>query len=100
MSESRCRNFAIISIVCAGVSLVIGGALLDIVGFIFGIIAFTNIKKALAVKPDDAYVQNAFKLAKIGLVLCCVACIANMLTAAFLMPALMEGMAPTGGVTF
>ena len=33
LSKSTCRNFAIGGIVCAGISIVIGGALLDIVGF-------------------------------------------------------------------
>lgn len=100
MKESRCRNFGITSIVCGGISLVIGGAMLDIIGFVFGMIAFINLKKIVAVKPEDNYVQNALKITKIGLVFCCVACIANLLTAAFLMPQLMSGVAPTGGATF
>ena len=39
LSKSTCRNFAIGGIVCAGISIVIGGALLDIVGFVIGFIA-------------------------------------------------------------
>ena len=44
LSKSTCRNFAIGGIVCAGISIVIGGALLDIVGFVIGFIALTSAK--------------------------------------------------------
>ena len=42
LSKSTCRNFAIGGIICAGISIVIGGALLDIVGFVIGFIALTS----------------------------------------------------------
>lgn len=69
MNEKKCRSLGIASIVCAGVSLVIFGALLDIVGFVLGMLAFRGAKGLLAANPTDPYAQNAFKLARIGVVL-------------------------------
>ena len=68
MNEKKCRSLGIASIVCAGVSLVIFGALLDIVGFVLGMLAFRGAKGLLAANPADPYAQNAFKLARIGVV--------------------------------
>ena len=90
LSKSTCRNFAIGGIVCAGISIVIGGALLDIVGFVIGFIALTSAKKMLAAMPGDAYVENVLKLAKIAVVVSLVAFIANILTAVFLTPVLVD----------
>lgn len=90
LSKSTCRNFAIGGIVGAGISIVIGGALLDIVGFIIGFIALTSAKKMIAVMPGDAYVENVLKLAKIAVVVSLVAFIANILTAVFLTPVLVD----------
>lgn len=90
ISKPTCRNLAIGGIVCAGISLVIGGALLDIVGFVLGFIALTSAKKMFAVNPNDSYVENAFKLAKIAVVVSLVAFIANVLTAVFLAPVLYD----------
>ena len=90
MSKSTCRNLAIGGIVCAGISLVIGGALLDIVGFVIGFIAFTSARKMNAATPSDPYVENAYKLAKIAVVVSLVAFIANVLTAVFLAPVLYD----------
>lgn len=101
MNEKKCRSLGIASIVCAGVSLVIFGALLDIVGFVLGMLAFRGAKGLLAANPTDPYAQNAFKLARIGVVLSLVAFfIANMLTAVFLMPQLMQGSMGVSGATF
>ena len=100
MNEKKCRSLCIASIVCAGVSLVIFGALLDIVGFVLGMLAFRGAKGLLAANPTDPYAQNAFKLARIGVVLSLVAFIANMLTAVFLMPQLMQGSMGVSGATF
>ena len=90
LSKSTCRNFAIGGIVCAGISIVIGGALLDIVGFVVGFIALTTAKKMIAAMPGDAYVENVLKLAKIAVVVSLVAFIANILTAVFLTPVLVD----------
>ena len=90
LSKSTCRNFAIGGIVCAGISIVIGGALLDIVGFVIGFIALTSAKKMIAAMPGDAYVENILKLAKIAVVVSLVAFIANILTAVFLTPVLVD----------
>ena len=90
LSKSTCRNFAIGGIVCAGFSIVIGGALLDIVGFVIGFIALTSAKKMIAAMPGDAYVENVLKLAKIAVVVSLVAFIANILTAVFLTPVLVD----------
>ena len=90
LSKSTCRNFAIGGIVCAGISTVIGGALLDIVGFVIGFIALTSAKKMIAAMPGDAYVENVLKLAKIAVVVSLVAFIANILTAVFLTPVLVD----------
>ena len=68
LSKSTCRNFAIGGIVCAGISIVIGGALLDIVGFVIGFVALVSARKMNAATPTDAYVENAYKLAKIAVV--------------------------------
>lgn len=73
LSKSTCRNFAIGGIICAGISIVIGGALLDIVGFVIGFIALTSAKKMIAAMPGDAYVENVLKLAKIAVVVSLVA---------------------------
>ena len=100
MNEKKCRSLGIASIVCAGVSLVIFRALLDIVGFVLGMLAFRGAKGLLAANPADPYAQNAFKLARIGVVLSLVAFIANMLTAVFLMPQLMQGSMGISGATF
>ena len=89
LSKSTCRNFAIGGIVCAGISIV-GGALLDIVGFVIGFIALTSAKKMIAAMPGDAYVENVLKLAKIAVVVSLVAFIANILTAVFLTPVLVD----------
>lgn len=98
---NKCRNLAIVSITCAGISLVIGGALLDTVGFIIGFLALSSARKHVAANASDIYAQNALKLCKIGVVLCLVACIANLLTAVFLAPAILGGNAPvTGSATF
>lgn len=90
LSKSTCRNFAIGGIVCAGISIAIGGALLDIVGFVIGFIALTSAKKMIAAMPGDAYVENVLKLAKIAVVVSLVAFIANILTAVFLTPVLVD----------
>lgn len=90
LSKSTCRNFAICGIICAGISIVIGGALLDIVGFVIGFIALTSAKKMIAAMPGDAYVENVLKLAKIAVVVSLVAFIANILTAVFLTPVLVD----------
>ena len=90
LSKSTCRNFAIGGIVCAGISIVIGGALLDSVGFVIGFIALTSAKKMSAAMPGDAYVENVLKLAKIAVVVSLVAFIANILTAVFLTPVLVD----------
>ena len=90
LSKSTCRNFAIGGIVCAGISIVIGGALLDIVGFVIGFIALMNTKKMLDTTPGDSYIENANKLAKIAVVVSLVAFIANILTAVFLAPVLYD----------
>ena len=90
LSKSTCRNLAIGGIVCAGISIVIGGALLDIVGFVIGFIALTSAKKMIAAMPGDAYVENVLKLAKIAVVVSLVAFIANILTAVFLTPVLVD----------
>lgn len=88
MNKSTCRNLAIGGIVCAGVSLVIGGALLDIVGFALGFAAFSSARKMNVSASSDPYVENAYKLAKIAIVVSLVAFIANILTALFLAPVL------------
>ncbi len=93
MNKSTCRNLAIAGIVCAGISLVIGGALLDIVGFVLGFLSFSNSKKMGGATSGDPYVENAYKLAKIAIVVSLVAFIANLLTAVFLAPVLYEQMA-------
>ena len=90
LSKSTCRNVAIGGIVCAGISIVIGGALLDIVGFVIGFIALTSAKKMIVAMPGDAYVENVLKLAKIAVVVSLVAFIANILTAVFLTPVLVD----------
>lgn len=100
MNEKKYRSFGIASIVCAGVSLVIFGALLDIVGFVLGMVAYRGAKNLAMANPADPYAQNALKLAKIGVVLSLVAFIANMLTAVFLMPQLMQGSMGVSGATF
>ena len=83
-------NLPQLCIVCAGISIVIGGALLDIVGFVIGFIALTSAKKMIAAMPGDAYVENVLKLAKIAVVVSLVAFIANILTAVFLTPVLVD----------
>lgn len=90
LSKSTCRNFAIGGIVCAGISIVIGGALLDIVGFVIGFVALVSARKMNAATPTDAYVENAYKLARIAVVVSLVAFITNMLTAVFLAPVLYD----------
>ncbi|MDO4443269.1 MAG: hypothetical protein Q4B69_05275 [Slackia sp.] len=100
MDAKKCRTLGVVSIVCAGVSLLFFGALLDIVGFIIGLIALTNAKKLVAMNYSDPYANDAVKLAKIGVVLSLVALIANLLTAAFLAPALLEGTANVSGPMF
>ncbi len=90
LSKSTCRNLAIGGIVCAGISIVIGGALLDIVGFVIGFIALTSAKKMISAMPGDVYVENVMKLAKIAVVVSLVAFIANILTAVFLTPVLVD----------
>ena len=52
MNEKKCRSLGIASIVCAGVSLVIFGALLDIVGFVLGMLAFRGAKGLSCSKSD------------------------------------------------
>ena len=99
MDAKKCRTFGIISIVCAGVSLFLFGALLDIVGFVAGLVALINAKK-LAANISDPYARDAVKLAKIGVVLSLVAFIANSLTAAFLAPTLLEGTVGASGAMF
>ena len=74
----------------AGIGIVVGGALLDIVGFVIGFIALTSAKKMIAAMPGDAYVENVLKLAKIAVVVSLVAFIANILTAVFLTPVLVD----------
>lgn len=95
MDGKKCRTFGIVSIVCACVSLILFGALLDVIGFVFGMIALNKSKKLVVAASQDIYARDAMKLAKIGVVLSLVAFIANLLTAAFLAPALMQG----GGVS-
>ena len=64
--------------------------MLDIVGFVIGFIALTSAKKMIAAMPGDAYVENVLKLAKIAVVVSLVAFIANILTAVFLAPVLVD----------
>lgn len=99
MDAKKCRTLGIVSIICAGVSLIVFGALLDIVGFGIGLVALLNARK-LALSASDPYALDAMKLAKIGVVLSLVAFIANSLTAAFLAPALLEGTVGTSGAMF
>ena len=99
MDVKKCRTLGIVSIVCAGVSLIVFGALLDIVGFIIGLVAL-NKGKSFARNSTDAYAQDAVKLAKIGVVLCLVAMVANLLTAAFLVPSLLQGAGSISGPMF
>ncbi|MDO5042018.1 MAG: hypothetical protein Q4D92_00715 [Slackia sp.] len=99
MDAKKCRTLGIVSIVCAGVSLIMFGALLDVVAFIIGMIAMVNARK-LTVNSTDPYAHDAVKLAKIGVVLSLVAFIANMLTAVFLAPALLEGTVSMSGAMF
>ena len=96
MQQKTCHTFAIVSLVCAGVSLIFFGAILDVVGFIFGIIAYVNIKNIIQSGHGSAAATNTLKLAKIGLILCLVAAIANVLTAAFLAPTMAAGTNMTG----
>ncbi len=91
MSQKTCHVFAIVSLISAGVSLLLFGAMLDIVGLLFGILSFINIKKIQQSGQGGPAAQNTLKLAKIGIVVCVVAGLANMLTAAFLMPQMLAG---------
>lgn len=99
MDAKKCRTLGIVSIVCAGVSLILFGAWLDIVAFIIGLVALVSARK-LAAGSTDPFAHDAVKLAKIGVVLSLVAFIANALTAAFLAPALLEGAVNTSGAMF
>lgn len=100
MDVKKCRMLGIVSIVCAGVSLILLGAILDIVGAVIGGIALYYGTKLLKTMPNDVYAQDAVKLAKIGLVLSLVAMIANILTVVFLAPAVLEGTANVTGAMF
>ena len=100
MDAKKCRTLGIVSIVCAGISLIVFGALLDIVAFIIGFVALTGARKLVMANTDDVYARDAMKLAKIGVVLSLVAFIANALTAAFLAPALLEGTVGPSGAMF
>ena len=91
MSQKTCHVFAIVSLISAGVSLLLFGAMLDVVRLIFGILAFTNIKKIQQSGNGGPAALNTLKLAKMGIVLCIVAGLANVLTAAFLMPQMLAG---------
>lgn len=92
-SDSSCRGLAVAGIVCGGVSLVVFGALLDIVGFVIGLVAFMGARKLSAEHPENAVAQNALRLSKIAMIVCLLAGIANFLTALFLYPMLMQTMA-------
>ncbi len=91
MSQKTCHGLAIAGLILGCCSLLFGGAALDIIGFIIALIAFLNIKKIIQDCGNDVYAQNTLKLSKIALVVCCVLCAANLLTAIFLVPTMMNG---------
>lgn len=96
MKKSTVKSYAITSIVFAAVSLIIGGTLLDIIGTVFGAIAWTQgLKIAEAEnKPTgdnpngtvDPELASHIKLAKIGVAACVIAFALNLLAAMFLLP--------------
>ena len=96
MSQKTCHGLAIAGLILGGVSILMGGALLDTIGFICALIAFLNIKKILVAHPGDPLAMNTLKLSKIALVVCCVLAVANLLTAIFLAPAIMNGTGVAG----
>lgn len=89
-SDIKNRNFAIAGIVCAGVSIMVGGTFLDVVGIVFGGLAYSRSRKSLAANPANAEARNAFRLARIALITCSIAAVLNLLAAIFLMPAILE----------
>ena len=96
MNQKTCHTLAMAGLILGGISVIFGGFLFDIVGFVCSILAFRNSKKFLAEHPMDPYSLNTFKLAKIALVVCCVLGVANVMTAAILLPSMMSGTSVSG----
>ena len=86
----KLRKFALISSLCAIVSLFIGGTMLDLIGFVLGYHSYSKVKQVRADNPEDSYAQAVFRLARNSLWFCIIAAILNLLAAFILLPSLID----------
>lgn len=99
-TAKTCRGFATACMLCATVSLFFGGMLLDIVGFVFGGIAYANARKIVMADANDSAATSALKLSRNALIFCAVAAALNIVTAIVLVPSVVGSVASSGASGF
>ena len=97
MDLKKARNMAMASIICAAVSLFIGGVLLDIVAVILGVVAYRKLKESSETPTAENQTTNhsytvdsVKKLSKTGIIVAVVAFVLNFVSAMYLMPMLLD----------
>ena len=100
ISINTCRNFATTSLICAAVSLLAGGVLLDLLGLAFGFYAFTHARRLAAANPQDQMAAYVLKLTRNAIIFCIVAAVINALGMLLVTPSLMGGSTQSGVSAF
>lgn len=83
---NTCRNFATTSLICAAVSLLAGGVLLDALGVAFGFYAYVNARRIVAANPQDLNAVRVLKLTRNSIIFCVVAAVLNAATILIVLP--------------
>ena len=99
-NASTCRGFALAGLICAAVSLLMGGALLSALGILLAWYGYANSKKLLKANPQDLQAAIAFKLARNAIIFGAIAAGLNLITAVFLFPSMMSGVSASSTPAF
>ena len=77
--------------VCGPVSLIVGGVALSTVGIVCAVLAWKNAKRIAETNSPSAPMANNFrKSALVSIVICCIAFVLNAVSAAIMMPAMLD----------
>lgn len=99
-NASNCRGFALAGLICAAVSLLMGGALLSAMGILLAWYGYANSRKLLKANPQDLQAAIAFKLARNAIIFGAIAAGLNLITAVFLFPSMMSGLSASPAPAF
>ncbi len=98
-SPNTCRGFALAGLLCVGISLIIGGALLSLLGIVFAAYGYVNAKRLVQANAQDVYAAAALRLSRNVLIFGIIAGVLNLLTAVLFYPALMDAVSTSSNVS-